>query len=202
MHPEWCCPCSDVLEGFYRKTALEVTDDATTEANTKPESGNTSSENEAGVGSYASAEEEGEGRGGAAGPALQFLSASRQLLGAKLRALLFPMAAPHKESSSPQQQAQQQAQSTSSKHAPASFAETLSFALDDGSGSGSGGWGAAVAALLESGGCEPLFVLVKGWQLVGVVRGVDTPALLQQIQQHVGGGGGRSSGTGVGVGAA
>lgn len=166
MHPEWCGPCSDVLEGFYRKTALEVNSG---DANGKAKG----------------AGESGEEGASAAGPALQFLTVSRQLLGAKLRTLLVP-AAPQKEGG-PSQQQQHSAVATAGAGGKQHGASTAppQFALDDGSG---GGGAAAVAGLLESGGCQPLFVFVKGRQLVGVVRGVDTPAMLQQIQQHAGGG--------------
>lgn len=167
MHPEWCGPCSDVLEGFYRKAALEANDGGDADSTGKDG-----------------------GEEAAAGPALQFLTASRQLLGPKLRALLFP-APPQKEG---QGQPQPQPQSSASKQ-PA-WTASVQVGLDDGSGSGGGG-AAAVGGLLESGGCQPLFVFVKGRQLVGVVRGVDTPAMLQQIQQHTGAGVGGVTGPGA-----
>jgi hypothetical protein len=155
-----------VLEGFYRKAALEANDAGDTDS-----TGNDGGEE------------------AAAGPALQFLTASRQLLGPKLRALLFP-APPQKEGQGQQPQPQSSASKQTAWTAP------VQFALDDGSGSGGGG-AAAVGGLLESGGCQPLFVFVKGRQLVGVVRGVDTPAMLQQIQQHTGAGGGGETGPGA-----
>ncbi len=144
-----------MLEAFIKTTSLEANDRSS---------------------SSSSSSNEGEGDGGQGAPALQFLTADKQLLGARLRALFF----------SQSQQSQQSQQGAQAQPPP-----TVGMA-DDTSGP-------ALAALLETGECQPLFLFVKGKQVVGAVRGVSTPAILQLVQQHVGGGGG---GTGAGPGAA
>lgn len=159
VHPEWCGPCSDVLDSFCRKIALDV---------------NSSSSSSAGAGEEITTGENGGTEGGGG---VQFLTADRQLLGGKLRALFFP--------SSP---AKDGASSNGKPTAAAPAAVAAQFTMNDGSG-GAGG-AAPVAALLESGGCRPLFLFVKGRQLVAAVQGTDTPAIAQLIQQHVGSGGG------------
>lgn len=159
VHPGWCGPCSDVLDSFYRKIVQDVN----------------SSSSSAGAGAGEETSGDGEGSGGP----LQFLTADRQLLGAKLRALFFP-------SSSSSSTAKDQPAGTANSKPP--VAVSAQFTMNGGSGGASNGsaGAAAVAALLESGGCQPLVLFAKGRQLVAAVQGIDTPAIAQLIQQHVG----------------